>query len=401
MPDSHEITRPYPGLRPFEPWEGEIFFGREEHTNRLLDILKERHFLDVIGPSGSGKSSLVRAGLLPALPLGSLGTGSVWRVALMRPGNRPLRSLSHALLARSTLGIELVGEKQIPQNERDMTPEVALIEADLRRGPLGLIDIVQDARTRQTGKDAFNLLILVDQFEELFTYAEAGGRQADEAEAFVNLLLSTQTVPDARIYIVLTMRTDFLGNCVRFLDLPDAINRTLYLTPRLTREQIQSAITSPAYMFDGDVEPTLVTELINSAGNDPDQLPILQHALSRMWDAACQRLSKSPCIAWNDYNTVGGITNALSLHADEILATLSPQNQIEQPLWPEQQAAAYLFRAITEERGAEAGSQAVRKPPITGTCCPVVRKGMAGFQTGYRRLCQGGYQLFAYQFTLE
>lgn len=76
MPDSYLITRPYRGLRPFESWEGEIFFGREEHTNRLLDILKEGHFLAVIGPSGSGKSSLVRAGLLPSLPLGFLGTGS-------------------------------------------------------------------------------------------------------------------------------------------------------------------------------------------------------------------------------------------------------------------------------------------------------------------------------------
>ena len=362
MSDIHEITRPYPGLRPFESWEGEIFFGREEHTNRLLDILKERQFLAVIGPSGSGKSSLVRAGLLPILPLGSLGTGSDWRVALMRPGNRPIRSLTHALLERSTLGIELVGEEHIPLDDRDMTSDVALIEADLRRGPLGLIDIVQDARTRQTGQDAFNLLVLVDQFEELFTYADAGGRQADEAEAFVNLLLAPQTVPDAQIYVVLTMRTDFLGNCVRFLELPDAINRAQYLTPRLTREQIERAITNPAYIFDGNVEPTLVTELINSVSNDPDQLPILQHALSRMWDEASQRQSESPCIAWNDFSAVGGITNALSLHADEILASLSPRSQIEPPLCPEQLAAVDLFRAITEQRSAEAGGQAVRRP---------------------------------------
>jgi len=362
MPDSHEITRPYPGLRPFESWEGEIFFGREEHTNRLLDILKERYFLAVIGPSGSGKSSLVRAGLLPSLPLGSLGTGSDWRIAIMRPGNRPIRSLTHALLARSTLGIELLGEEHIPRDESDMTPDVALIEADLRRGPLGLIDIVQDARTRHTGKDPFNLLVLVDQFEELFTYAEAGGRKADEAEAFVNLLLAPQTVPDAQIYIVLTMRTDFLGNCMHFLELPDAINRAQYLTPRLTREQIERAITSPAFLFDGDVEPTLVTELINTVSDDPDQLPILQHALSRMWDEASQRQSKSPCISWNDFNTVGGITNALSRHADEILASLSLRNQIEQPFCPKQQAAVDLFRAITEQRSAETGGQAVRRP---------------------------------------
>lgn len=89
MSEFHEVTRPYPGLRPFESWEGEIFFGREEHTNRLLDILQQQRFLATIGPSGSGKSSLVRAGLLPNLPLGSLGTGSDWRIALMRPAIAP------------------------------------------------------------------------------------------------------------------------------------------------------------------------------------------------------------------------------------------------------------------------------------------------------------------------
>ena len=362
MAEFHEVTRPYPGLRPFESWEGEVFFGREEHTNRLLDILQQQRFLVVIGPSGSGKSSLVRAGLLPALPLGSLGTGSDWRIALMRPGNRPLQRLAHTLLARSVLGIDLVGTERIPQEERHLTSDVALIEAELRGGPLGLIDVVKDARTRQTGEEPFNLLVVVDQFEEIFTYADAGGHQADESEAFVNLLLASRTAPDARIYIVLTMRTDFLGNCVRFLELPDAINRAQYLTPRLTREQLERAITGPAQLFDGDVEPTLVAELINTVSNTPDQLPILQHALARMWDKARQREAETPCIAWDDFKAVGGIANALSSHADEILAALSPQNKIEEPLCPEQRAAEILFRAITEQRSADAGGQAVRRP---------------------------------------
>ena len=362
MPESHEVTRPYPGLRPFESWEGEIFFGREEHTNRLLDILQQQRFLAVIGPSGSGKSSLVRAGLLPALPLGSLGTGSDWRIALLRPGNRPMQRLAHALLGRLALGIELVGEERIPQDERHLTADVALIEAELRRGPLGLIEVFKDARTREIGEEPFNLLVLVDQFEEIFTYADAGGRQADESEAFVNLLLASRTAPEARIYIALTMRTDFLGNCVRFLELPDAINRAQYLTPRLTREQIEQAITSPAHLFEGDVEPTLVAGAINAVSNDPDQLPILQHVLARMWDKANPRGTKARPITWNDSTAVGGITEALSRHANEILASLSPKKEIEEPLSPEQRAAELLFRAITGQRSAEAGGQAVRRP---------------------------------------
>jgi hypothetical protein len=191
MSEIDEIKRPYPGLRPFESWEGEIFFGREEHTYRLLDILQQERFLAVIGPSGSGKSSLVRTGLLPALPLGSLGTGSDWRIAIMRPGHQPIQRLAQSLLSRSVLGIELVGEDCLPQNNQTPTVEAAIVAAELRRGPLGLTHVVKNARARQKDKEPFNLLVLVDQFEEIFTYADAGGSQADESEAFVNLLLAS------------------------------------------------------------------------------------------------------------------------------------------------------------------------------------------------------------------
>ncbi|MGY6277521.1 nSTAND1 domain-containing NTPase [Methylomonas sp. MgM2] len=362
MPEFHEVTRPYPGLRPFESWEGEIFFGREEHTNRLLDILQQQHFLAVIGPSGSGKSSLVRAGLLPALPLGSIGTGSDWRTAVLRPGNRPMQRLALALLGSAALGVELVGSDRFPNNTGRPTNEVALIEAELRRGPLGLAEVVKEARSHHAAAEPFNLLVVVDQFEEIFTYAEAGAHQADESEAFVNLLLAQRAEADQRIYIVLTMRTDFLGNCVRFLDLPDAINRAQYLTPRLTREQSKSAIIGPARLFDGDVEPSLVDEMINAVGYDPDQLPILQHALARMWERAESRKKAKTYITWGDFNGVGGVSNALSKHANEILASLSPKGQIETPLSPNQRAAEILFRAITELRVGDGGGQAVRRP---------------------------------------
>src|SRR6516165_4046466 len=120
------------------------------------------------------------------------------------------------------------------------------------------------------GKEC-NLLLLVDQFEEIFTYAEAGARQADEADAFIDLLLHACNARESRIFVVLTMRTDFLGNCVRFLDLPEAINRSLYLTPRLTRDQLAQAMNGPARTFGGDLDPVLVNELVNAVTSDPDQ----------------------------------------------------------------------------------------------------------------------------------
>lgn len=232
MFEYREVERPYPGLRPFEPWENSIFFGRDRHIDRLQDILKSRHFLTVTGPFGSGKSSLVRAGLSPALPLGAIGTGTSWRFVIMRPGDKPISNLAKELFDLNALEPELEQIEKLTNS----VPTLPTLEAELHRGPLGLIDLINDLRRYPEDPD-FNLLILVDQFEEIFTYADAGIDQADESDGFVNLLLAVSQKKDARIFAVTTLRTDFLGACTRFQDLPDKINRSLYLTPRLNRQQ--------------------------------------------------------------------------------------------------------------------------------------------------------------------
>ena len=161
----------------------------------------------------------------------------------------------------------------------------------------------------------------------------------------------------------MTLRTDFLGQCVRFLELPDAINRAEYLTPRLARDEIERAITGPARHFGGAVEPQLVSELINAVGSDPDQLPVLQHALSQMWEFARSRTGTSdPTIGWTDFKSAGGVKHALSQHADKALAGLSGQAALGDVLTREQQVARHLFLAITEQRLVEGGGQTVRRP---------------------------------------
>lgn len=291
------VERPYPGLRAFEPHEAEIFFGREAHTDRLLGILQRERFLAVIGPSGSGKSSLVRAGLLPGLAMGSLGTGSDWRIALLRPGDHPMRSLAAALLQPEVLGRHLLSHDGEPD-----AADIAALEAELRRGPLALATLCAEAQRRHradAGDGAattdFNLLVLVDQFEEIFTYADAGGQQAaDESDSFVSLLLAARADAKSRLaepglHVALTMRTDFLGNCVRFFDLPEAINQSQYLTPRLRRDEIERAIRGPVELWGGAIDDSLVAELINATGQSADQLPLVQHALARMWGEATRR----------------------------------------------------------------------------------------------------------------
>ena len=297
---------PYPGLRPFQADETHLFFGRDEQRIDLLHRLRRSRFLAIVGTSGSGKSSLVRAGLLPGLHGGFMaGATDKWRIVDMRPGTDAMGNLARALDAPGAL-----------RDEPPAEDEPSFTEATLRRSGLGLVDAVREARL----PDSEKVLVLVDQFEELFRAIEATDRpqSSDDAAAFVKLLLEAAKQDEIPIYIVLTMRTDFLGECARFRDLPEAINDGQYLVPRQTRDQRLEAITGPAAVFGVTLSSTLVNRLLNDVGDNPDQLPILQHALMRSWACSCRESE----IGLSDYETVGGMGNALSLHADAVYESL-------------------------------------------------------------------------------
>ncbi len=323
---------PYPGLRPFKRDETDIFFGRDELSNQLIEGLDDTHFLAVVGLSGSGKSSLVRTGLLPGLKRGLLARAGVhWRVAEFRPGNRPFFRLAEALLVEKT-----ALKKEYTAQFIDSTEASSHLEADLKRGPLGLHEILQDSPLPQHT----NLLLVVDQFEEIFRHYQQG--EANESAAFVRLLLESSKHP--AVYIVITMRSEFIGNCALFDGLPEAINEGLFLTPRLTREQLRLTIEGPAKVFGGQVEPRLVNRLLNEVNaniddksDTSDRLPVLQHALMRMWTLA--EKEKPPILTLKHYEKVGGLTNALSQHADEAYDKLSQSQQ---------EIAKILFCSLTE-----------------------------------------------------
>jgi len=333
---------PYPGLRPFQSDEADIFFGREVQTDELLRKLSETRFLGVVGPSGCGKSSLVKAGMIPALETGFMVTaGTRWRIATMRPGSHPLRRLAEALMDQAALGAERTADYALP-----------LLEAVLRRGPRALVDaLIETPLPSDT-----NLLVLVDQFEELFRFRNEENR--NDQDAFVPLLLETAAQHGVPVYVVVTMRSDYLGDCALFPGLPEALNKSQYLTPRMNREQRQAAITGPARVFGGDVEPSLVNRLLNETGTDPNQLPVLQHLLMRMW--ACSRPTRpvtpnavffadipserlGHVLSDQDYEEVGGIAGALSIHADQAFNSLQDE---QKPI------AEILFRSLCE-RGTE------------------------------------------------
>jgi len=338
-------SQPYPGLRPFESDEADVFFGREEQTDELLTRLGKTRFLAIIGASGCGKSSLVRAGMIPSLETGFMAAaGSRWSFVQLRPGSHPIRRLANALIEQAGL---------MPE-DGDKNEALGFLNATLRRGPLGLVEALQyTPLPPQT-----NLLILVDQFEEIFRFRREGDR--DEADAFVALLLASTRQRDLPIYVAITMRSDFIGDCAVFNGLPEALNQSQYLTPRLTREQLRAAIVGPARVFGGDVEPELVNSLLNEMGTDPDQLPLLQHLLMRVWNRAASHEDSLQAAADDDTTgrlltvqiaeAVGGLKRALSNHLDEAYGGLDDRQQ---------KMAEALFRRLSE-RGVD--QRDIRRP---------------------------------------
>jgi hypothetical protein len=350
----NEIAQnPFPGLRAFEEDEDILFFGREKQVDELLKKLRMVRFLTVIGSSGSGKSSLVKSGLIPSLHSGFMsGAGSRWKICSFRPGNNPIGNMARALSKNGVLY-----SHETAEDEQTFT---SINESVLRRSHFGLIDAY-----KQSGIDPKNnLLVLVDQFEELFRFikyekeAKEGKR---DSVAFINLLLKATAQRDLPIYVVFTMRSDFLGDCTEFRGLPEAINEGQYLVPRMTREERRDAITGPVAVGGATLSPRLLNQLLNDVGDNPDQLPILQHALMRTWDhwkKKYKHAAEPGAIDLDEYNDIGGMQHALSQHAEEAFAELeTPRSR---------QICELIFKALTD-RGADA--RGIRRPRQLAELC--------------------------------
>lgn len=324
------LNAPFPGLRAFEVEESLLFYGREVQVADLLDRLGDNHFVAVTGTSGSGKSSLVKAGLRPALHRGyMIDATSRWRFATMRPGGAPIEALAAELA--SALGSEPVA---------DITRALSATSA-------GLSQVVSRAGLGE----GESLLVIADQFEELFRYDTTSAQQGSAA-LFVNLLLDATERRDVPIYVVVTMRSEFLGRCSEFTGLAEAFNRSQYLVPRLTRDERKDAIERPLRLFATEPAPALVQQVLNDTGDDPDQLPVMQHAMLRTY-GAWQRAGAAGRIEREHYNSIGGIEQALDRHGDEIMSSLgaSAGKTVEK-----------LFRSLTVMQGGVA----LRRPRTLG-----------------------------------
>jgi len=308
-PEAHPGgVRPFPGLRSFTSEEAKFFFGREGQSDEILRRLETTRFVAVVGTSGCGKSSLVQAGLLPALRGGyAAGAGSEWQIADLHPGGDPLGNLACALNDSGATG--------------------SLNAVTLRSASAAVVRAVDQKRASGLLAADANVLILVDQFEELFRYEvrpESATADRDEKARFVALL--REAARAQRIFVVLTLRAEFLGDCTQFRDLPEAINRGQYLVPRMTRLQRRAAIEGPVRMAGARISPHLVQRLLNDLGEDPDQLPVLQNALLRIWGAWVKEKEPEKEIQFEHYAAIGttpeGTTTlkaALDRHAEAAL----------------------------------------------------------------------------------
>lgn len=311
---------PFKGLTYFGVDDASIFFGREQQVDQLVNHLRQARFLAVVGASGSGKSSLVRAGLVPAIQGGaylasgeSLPAGHVpWRVHLITPTNDPLEALADALT-------------------RD-NPSVTLMDtimADMVKQPRSLHRHVKRwLDEQQPASDG--CLIMVDQFEELFTMCRDQARR----QHFVDNLMTAVTT-DGPTRVVLTLRADFYAHCAQFNDLREALAKNqIYIGP-MTTDELRRAITEPAHQQGWTFEPGLVDLLLTDVGHEPGALPLLSHALLETW-----RRRRGHMLTLAGYVGSGRVQGAIAQTAERVFT--KSLTTAEQPI------AKNIFLRLTE-----------------------------------------------------
>ena len=285
-----ETKNPYKGLRAFQQADAADFFGRNAMIDRVLNRLQEEvvenNFLAVIGPSGSGKSSLVKAGVLPALRHGRIPGSENWFYAEMVPSEVPMEELAASLLSVST------------------APLPGLVEL-LREDRHGLAEGVKWALPTPTSK----LLLMIDQFEELFTQVE----QESDRQQFLDLILNAVKAEDSPVIIIATLRADFYDRPLLYQGFGELIRQRTELVLPLNDEEIEETITGPAFRVGAVLEEGLVETIIEDVREQPGALPLLQYALTELFERR-----EGAMLTGKAYREIGGTLGALAKRAEEV-----------------------------------------------------------------------------------
>ena len=299
---------PYTGLRSFTEEESLYFKGRDLQVDQITALLEQNKFLMVTGASGEGKSSLIYAGLIPNARAGFFKAKYTnWVVSDFRPERSPVNNMGEALA-------------------ETFSTNTSTIETELRRGFSSLVDLytnsdfyidesdvqwqqLSEQEKKNRKRSAANLMIIVDQFEEFFTNPENFYNEApsQDSQIVVNLVLETARIAIKRnipVYVVCTMRSDYIGQCSAFRGLPEYIGFSQFFVPRLKRKDLKQVIEEPAILSGNRISQRLIERLVYDIAEGVDQLPILQHALSQIWLAASNGRKEMDLI---HYAMVGGM----------------------------------------------------------------------------------------------
>ncbi len=311
---------PYKGLRPFGEDDADDFFGRDALVGQLLEALAGgRRLVAVVGPSGCGKSSVVNAGLIPALRSGALPGPDGWVIAQMMPGRHPFEELEAALLRAAP-------DPPASLREQLDEEETALLRAALRILPGG-------------GR----LLLVIDQFEELFSFAEEPARLR-----FLRNLVTGAAEPHGHVRVVLTLRADFYDRPLQHSEFASVFTPGVVNVLPMTPEELEQAVVGPARRLGVEVEPALLAELVTDTADQPGGLPLLQYALTELFE---QRTG--PRLTLEEYRALGGLHGALSRRSEELYGRLDEERR---------QAALQVFLRLV--RLGEGARHSRRRVPL-------------------------------------
>ncbi|MEU4223083.1 WD40 repeat domain-containing protein [Nonomuraea sp. NPDC026600] len=338
---------PYRGLWPFQQEHADIFYGRERMTMALVAKLGERlsgvALLAVTGASGAGKSSLLRAGLLPAIDRGLLPVrGShEWPQLMLTPTSTPLDELAVHLAA---LG----------------RGDSSTVREGLRSSPGLIFRQVVLAHRREYGLPGSRLVLVVDQFEEIF----AG--DVEQGQAFVTALLAAVTDPDPQVLVVLGVRGDYWGHCAAYPELAEILADAQFIVGPMRESELRRAVTAPAVAAGLDIEPGLVDLLLQDLGTpsaagayEVGALPLLSQAMLLAWEAR-----EGERLTMRGYGTSGGVLAAVESSAEAAFAALSPDQQVL--------ARALVRRAVAVQPDGRLSRRRVRRSEVGTDLAPAL-----------------------------
>ncbi|MEG4207737.1 CHAT domain-containing protein [Microcoleus sp. Pol7_A1] len=286
---------PYQGLSAFKEEDAYFFFGQENFVTKLVEVTNKQPLVAVVGPSGSGKSSVVYAGLIP-----QLRKAGNWLIESFRPGKNPFFPLASAL----------VRQLEPEAGETQQLREAVALAGDLQNGKITLQQVVSRILERNPGK---RLLLVADQFEELYTLCQV----KEEQERFADALLTA--IAQENITLVFTLRADFYGYVLSYRPFRDALQEyTPQLLSSMKREELQAAIELPAQKLEVELEPQLTQRILDDVGEEPGNLPLLEFALTRLWEKQINRE-----LTHQAYEEIGGVKKAIANHAEQIYQQLS------------------------------------------------------------------------------